>query len=314
MAFIYIGLWQAGSRLWKTSLSMVESAVRLGLELGLNRFDTAEIYGRGRSEKLLGTLAREDLDLYVVSKIAGFRWTSSSIIKASRRIRERIGRSVDLLLHHWPPPVYVGVCKVIRGLERTIDMGYADSIGLSNYPARLLEEAVHCTKKHDVKALQIQYSLAYRTPENKLIPLASRLGLEIMAWSPLAKGALTGEAKKSEPARKSDPVYREAARDTRLQEEIRSIAGKLGYTPAQVAVLWIKSKGVNPVVGVRKPVHVQQLGEIKNSTLPGWAVTRLDEASSKYIYRWGRCYKPLQRLRWIPGLLQYAGIRLIGGV
>lgn len=315
MAFIYIGLWQAGSRLWsKTDMPSVESAVKLGLTLGLNRFDTAEIYGWGRSEELLGKIVKDGAGVYIVSKVAGFRWTSNSIVKAASRIKRRIGVSVDLLLHHWPPPVYAGICRVIRGLEKAVEGGYARSIGLSNYPASLLEEAVNCTSKYEVEALQIQYSLAYRAPENRLIPLATSLGLEVMAWSPLAKGALTGEQKKGEPARMSDPIYREAARDALLQNEIKRTAGELDLTPAQLSILWVKSKGISPVVGVRKPSHVRELAEIKDSQLPGWAVERLDEASNKYVYRWGRRYKPLQKLRFIPGLLQMTGIRLMGGV
>jgi diketogulonate reductase-like aldo/keto reductase len=312
---IYVGLWQAGSRLWRsTDISLIESAVRRGVELGLNRFDTAEIYGWGRSERLVGKLVSESVDLYVVSKVAGFRWTVNDISKAAKKIKERIGRSVDLLLAHWPPPVYASICRVVRGLEKAVEAGYTNRIGVSNYPAHLLEEAMHCTSKYELSAVQIQYSLAYRTPENTLIPLARKLGLEVMAWSPLAKGALTGELKKGEPARSTYPVYKTAVKDSSLLKTLREVASELGLTPAQVAVLWVKSRGASPVVGVRRPRHVEELSRIKDSILPDWAAGRLDLASQKYVTWWGKCYSPLQKLRWILGVLQKASIYIAGGV
>ncbi|MCE4605787.1 MAG: aldo/keto reductase, partial [Desulfurococcales archaeon] len=210
-----MGLWQAGGRLWSaTDEGSVREAIMRALELGLNRFDTAEIYGWGRSERLLGSIIGNIDEVFIVSKVGGFRRSENDIVKAAEKIKKRLGRdSVDLLLSHWPPPFYADICRVIHGLEKAVDKGYARSIGVSNYPYSLLEKAVYCTRKYEVKTDQVQYSLAYRTPELAIIPRAKELNITVMAWSPLAKGALVASTRRREPARMSDPVYRKVAND-----------------------------------------------------------------------------------------------------
>ncbi|MCE4614998.1 MAG: aldo/keto reductase [Desulfurococcales archaeon] len=313
---IYIGLWQAGSRLWSsTNLDNVSKAIQKAIELGLTYFDTAEIYGWGRSERLLGNIVKELKDVFIVSKVGGFRWTENDIAKAASRIRGRLGRdSIDLLLSHWPPPFYADICRIIHGLEKAIDQGYASNIGLSNYPSNLLEKAVQCTRKYKIKTNQIQYSLAYRTPELNIIQETKKLNIKIMAWSPLAKGALATSRVTREPARMSDPVFRRALKDKNLHNALEDISRQLGLTKAQVAVSWINIKGIDPVVGIRKPEHVEDLAKIKDYTLPEWAVRKLDQVSMQYINAWGTRYKVLGKMRYIPGLLQHLSIRVLGGV
>jgi len=313
---IYIGLWQAGSRLWSsTNLDNVRKAIQRAIELGLTYFDTAEIYGWGRSERLLGNIVKEFKDVFIVSKVAGFRWTENDIVKAANKIKGRLHRdSIDLLLSHWPPPFYANVCRVIQGLEKAVDLGYASNIGVSNYPSDLLEKAVQCTKKYEITTNQIQYSLAYRTPEINILPKARKINIKIMAWSPLAKGALATSRVTREPARISDPVYKRALKDKNLHRVLEDISRRLNLTKAQAAIAWINTKGIDPVVGVRKPEHVEDLAKIKDYTLPNWAVRQLDQVSMQYINTWGTKYKVLGKMRYIPGLLQYFSIRVLGGV
>ncbi|MEB3755794.1 MAG: aldo/keto reductase [Desulfurococcales archaeon] len=313
---IYIGLWQAGSRLWSsTNVNKVRKAIQRAIELGLTYFDTAEIYGWGRSERLLGNIVKEFKDVFIVSKVGGFRWTENDIIKAANKIRGRLGRdSVDLLLSHWPPPFYANVCRVIQGLEKAVDLGYASNIGLSNYPSNLLEKAVQCTRKYEIKTNQIQYSLAYRTPELYIIQKARKLNITIMAWSPLAKGALASSTRRRELARISDPVYKKAIGDNQLHKTLEHIGRKLKLTKAQVAISWVQSKGIDSIVGVRKIYHVEELAKIKEYILPDWAIQQLDRISREYIEMWGTKYKPLRKMRIIPGFIQLLFIKLMGGV
>ncbi len=320
VSVVGLGLWQAGSRLWGTKGSARNWAFRVieeALERGVNLYDTAEIYGWGESERLLGQALKEagtGGDVVVATKVGGFRTTRYTILKAARGSARRLGRPPDIIQHHWPPPVHSRLCWVARGLEEAVERGLAHHVGLSNYPARLLEGILHCFHRLEPVSIQVQYSLAYRSPENKLIPLARRRGLGVIAWSPLAKGALAGLRQAQTGAQKGDPVFREASRDEGLQEALEAVAKRYGVTKAQVALAWIIAKGVVPIPGTRRPERVREYARASSIRLSKSDVDLLDGASARYLYRWGRSYKSLQWLRLMPSPLQYLAIRLAGGV
>ncbi len=313
-----LGFWQAGGRAWRLEGGgWVEHVVRTAVEHGINFFDTAEIYGWGRSETLLGN-ALQNMgagdDVIVASKVAGFRVAKGLILRGVEAINRRLGRTVDLLQAHWPPPAWIPLCQVIRGLEEAVALGKAHYYGLSNYPAPLVEKALQCAKRIEPVSDQVQYSLAYRTPENKLKPTLDEKGLALIAWSPLAKGALAGKTRPSDPAQKTDPVYKAAAADRVLQDALDKVASRLGEARATIALAWLVAKGAIPIPGTRRPERVREIARAATLQLPGWAVEELDHASAVYVERWGRCYRTLQYMRLIPCPLQYAVIRFTGGV
>ncbi len=314
-----LGLWQAGFKMWgpreEEAVRSVREAIRAALEHGLTLFDTAEIYGQGFSEKLLGEEVGNRDDAFIVSKVAGYRVTRRGVLKAAEGIRRRLKRdAVDLLLHHWPPPLHTPLCSVVRALEEAVDRGLARYIGLSNYPENLLGKAVECARRHEILVDQVQYSLAYRVVERGLRPLAEKLGVTIMAWSPLAKGALAGKTAADNKARKGDPVFNAASKDAELLETLRSIAEGLGATMAQVALAWLVAKGSVPVVGFRRRRHVEEAFKAARLRLPEWAIHELDKASEKYRSLWGAKYSAVQNLRWVPSPIQMLVIRLMGGI
>jgi len=196
-----LGFWQLGSKLWanrEPEMGRLLSGLEKALETGVNLLDTAEVYGAGASEKMLGEAlrrlgAREEF--VVVSKVAGFRSGEDDIVRGAEGVRRRLGFPPDVLLHHWPPPAYSSVCSVVRGLERAVSIGLASSYGLSNYWEELVERVFECSRRIEPLVDQIQYSLAYRAPENRLMPMLAERGMGVMAWSPLAKGALAGVRK-----------------------------------------------------------------------------------------------------------------------
>ena len=192
-----------------------------------------------------------------------------------------------------------------------MEEGLAAYIGVSNFNARELEEAVYCLRRHEIVVDQIHYNLAHRVPENRLIPVARRLGVEIMAWGPLAKGALAGKTKANNAARMLDPVFWEASRDQRLLETLRRAAARLGTSMAAVALAWLHGKGAIPVVGVRRQSHVEEAALAARLKLPSDIMEELDTASKRYITRWGTCYRELHWNRYIPPPLQYLVYNLI---
>ncbi|AEM39644.1 aldo/keto reductase [Pyrolobus fumarii 1A] len=307
VSVIGVGLWQAGSILWnarsRETLLEIRRGLLRALEYGINFFDTAEIYGRGLSEKILGeTIGKRD-DVIVATKVAGYRWTRWDILKAVKRSRTRLGRDIDLIQHHWPPPIYAPVCNVIRALEEAVDKGLAHHIGLSNYPESLLEKSLECLKKYDILSNQVQYSLGYRTPENHLKPLMEKHGIILIAWSPLAKGALAG-AKPSTLAQRLDPVFRRVAGDRELLNTLRAIAEKRGVTMAEIALAWLIAKRAIPIPGFRRATRIDSFVRAATLRLSDEDIEMLDRASAKYLRVYGERYNSLQLNRYIPGVLQ----------
>ena len=317
---IGLGLWQAGSRLWGTKGSAAGWVARVvgeALEQGVNLYDTAEIYGWGESERLLGRAlkaAGASDEAIVATKVGGFRTTRYTILKAARGSARRLGRAPDILQHHWPPPIHSRLCWVARGLEEVVERGLAHHVGLSNYPSGLLQGILHCFHRLEPISLQIQYSLAYRPAENRLIPLARGRGVGVIAWSPLAKGALAGLRQARTSAQRSDPVFREASRDEELQKALETVAKRYQAAKAQVALAWIIAKGAIPIPGTRRPERIREYARAASTRLSEDDVLLLDRASNRYLYRWGRRYRSLQWLRLVPSPLQYLAIRLAGGV
>ena len=314
-----LGFWQAAGPSWGTrrAPAPVGEIVGAALEEGIDFFDTAEIYGWGRSEELLGKALRSHgslRDVVIATKAAGFRWTRHGILKAARASARRLGRPPDLLQHHWPPPVPGSVCRVARALEEAVARGLAGAWGLSNYPGGLLERAAECARRTEPVSDQVQYSLAYRVAELDVFPAARSLGARVIAWSPLAKGALAGAERPTAPAQKRDPVFREAARDKVLQDALDRVAARHGATRAQVALAWIVARGAVPIPGTRRPGRVREYAAAARLRLGEEDLAVLDEASSRYRARWGRSYRALQWLRLVPAPLQYIVIRASGGV
>jgi aryl-alcohol dehydrogenase-like predicted oxidoreductase len=316
---VAIGLWQVGSTLWgyrdADILRRVREAIAYALEHGPAFFDTAEVYGGGLSERVLGEVVGNDDRAVVVTKAAGFRTTRWSVLRALEASRRRLRRdAIDVALHHWPPPLHARLCSVVRALEDAVDKGLAHYVGVSNYSENLLEKALSCTRRHELVTDQVQYSLAYRVVENGLKQLAEERGLTIMAWSPLAKGALAGKTRADNRARRGDKVFEAASRDERLLETLRRVALGLKVTMAQVAIAWVKAKGAIPVVGVSRKEHAEEARKAARLELSEDAVRELDEASERYVRIWGTRYGAVQSMRLVPSLLQALAIKLMGGI
>jgi len=314
-----VGLWQAASRGWGTRSrpAPVREIVAAALEEGVDFFDTAEVYGWGKSERLLGEALRSlgaRSQVVVATKVAGFRGFRWQILKAAEASARRLGGAPDLLQYHWPPPLCSSVCRVARAMEEAVLRGLAGAWGVSNFDGSMLVRAAECARRLEPVSDQIQYSLAYRAGENDVFPTARRLGATIIAWSPLAKGALAGLREPKVPAQKRDPVFRAAARDEGLQEALAMVAARHGASKAQVALAWAVSKGAVPIPGSRRPERIREYAAAGRIRLEEDDVRLLDEASRKYVEKWGRRYGALRWLRYIPGPIQQAVILVAGGV
>lgn len=291
-----IGTWQWGDRMmWgygkggysDADLRAVFDAAIAG---GIRFFDTAEVYGMGRSETLLGQFVRESgEETIIATKFMPFPWRlhRSRLLAALRRSLKRLGLArVALYQVHFPfPPLPVETWAA--GLADAVDAGLTRAVGVSNYSAAQMGRAFNAlaARGAPLASNQIEYSLLHREPErNGQLQAARDLGVTIIAYSPLAKGILSGKYTPENPppglrARKYNPEYLKKVQPLiALMREIGEVYG--GKSPAQVALNWTICKGTIPIPGAK---NVRQL-EL-NIGATGWRLTAdevavLDEASA----------------------------------
>ena len=291
-----IGAWQWGDRLmWDygkggytdADIRAVFDAAVAG---GVRFFDTAEVYGMGRSETLLGQFVRESgEEVTTATKFMPFPWRlhRSRLLAALKRSLKRLGlERVDLYQVHFPlPPLPVE--QWAESLADAVEAGLTRAVGVSNFSAAQMGRAFNALAARGVPLAsnQIEYSLLHREPErNGQLQTARDLGVAIIAYSPLAKGILTGKyTPESPPPGARGRIYRRE----RLQQVqplialLREIgAAHGGKSPAQVALNWTICKGTIPIPGAK---NVRQLES--NLGALGWRLTddevaALDEASA----------------------------------
>jgi aryl-alcohol dehydrogenase-like predicted oxidoreductase len=255
ISVIGLGTWQFGSREWgygdAYASSEARAIVRRALELGVTLFDTAEIYGFGRSERILGEALGDDLEsIFLATKILPVMPVAPVVQQRGVASASRLGaRRLDLYQVHQPNPA-VRDGTIMRGMRALQRTGLVDEVGVSNYSLKrwMAAETALGTR---VLSNQVRYSLADRRPERDLVPYAQAHGRIIIAYSPLAQGLLTGRYDKA--SRPTNSVRANSAlflpenldRAAGLITALRLIAEAHSATPSQVALAWLIR---NPVV------------------------------------------------------------------
>ncbi len=304
-----IGTWAWGERLWGygsgyTDLDL-QKAFRVALAEGITLFDTAEIYGWGRSEQLLGRFIAESgatasgdpaateaprPRVAVATKFMPYPWrlTRASLLRALRRSLKRLGlQQVDLYQVHWPfPPVPTDVW--MDAMADAVQAGLVRAVGVSNYGATRMRRAYEALARRGVvlASNQVEYSLLHSKPErNGVLAACRELGVTLIAYSPLAMGVLTGKyGPDRPPADFRRGRYGTAfwAKAEPLLATLRAIAAARGKTPAQVALNWVICKGTIPIPGAKNARQARE-----NAGALGWRLTEeevaaLDAASDGY--------------------------------
>ena len=255
IAPIGVGTWQWGDRsYWGYGESYgeadVDGAFRAALEAGLNFFDTAEIYGNGESERLLGRrLAGSDGEIVVASKYMPTpnRFRGRALGRAVDASLERLGVDrIDLYQIHWPFSL-VRHRPLMMALADVVHAGKVRWVGVSNHGARRLRRAHSTLAELGVELVsnQVKYSLIDRSPEiNGVLEACRELDVTLIAYSPLGQGLLSGKYDENSQIagwRGRSPGFSKAQRSAiqPLLEELREIATARGRTPAQVALNWL---------------------------------------------------------------------------
>jgi aryl-alcohol dehydrogenase (NADP+) len=281
---ICLGMMTYGDPNWRDwTLSQDESRpfVQRALEMGINFFDTADIYSLGVSEQVTGKLLKEFAQrdqVLIATKV--YQRMSADVNDAGlsrKHILDSIDRSlrrlgvdyVDLYqIHRWDPET--PIAETMEALHDVVKMGKARYIGASSMYAWQFAKAQHVAEQNGwtrFVSMQNHYNLVYREEEREMIPLCLDQGVGLIPWSPLARGFLTGNRTKDKkgdtPRSKSDGFahqmyYQEA--DFAIVDRVMELAGRRDVSAAQIALAWILHQpGVAaPIIGASKMTHLEQ--------------------------------------------------------
>ncbi|MEM2931580.1 MAG: aldo/keto reductase [Nitrososphaerota archaeon] len=267
---IGIGSWQIGSKYWGWGREYSEQetidAIRRAIELGINFIDTAEMYGDGESERIIGKAIKNMRDNVVIAtKVWPTHLTYDGVLKACERSIQRLGVDIiDLYQIHWPNPL-IPLSQTMRAMEKLVKEGKIRYIGVSNFSLKKLIQAQEALRNNEIVSNQVKYNMVERDAEKELLPFAEKNKITIIAYSPLAQGLLTGkygpENRPQDNIRKINILF-DKENLKRLQPLIsilREIASRRGKTPAQVALNWlIRKKEVVAIPGVKRQSQAEE--------------------------------------------------------
>jgi len=282
-----------------------EACVHRAYELGVNLFDTADVYRRGDAERLVGRALRSyPRESYVLATKCYFPMgdgpndrglSRKHVVESVHASLERLGTDyVDLLqCHRFDPDAPLE--ETLRALDDLVSAGKVLYVGVSEWTAEQLDEARAIADRlllRPIVSNQPQYSLLWRRIEPELIPVSERLGVGQIVWSPLAQGVLSGKYRAGEPTPRDsraghpDPqtsqFVRLFMRDDILTAvaELRPIADDLGLSMAQLAIAWVlrQPNVASAIVGASRPEQLDDNCAASGVELPPDALLRIDEA------------------------------------
>ncbi|MHA4868591.1 aldo/keto reductase [Duganella sp. PWIR1] len=264
------------------------------LELGVNFFDTAEVYGPYTNEELLGRAFKGRRGEVVLATKFGFDIRDGANVGVTsdpKQIRAKVEGSlrrldtdyIDLLYQHRIDP-NVPIEEVVGVMGELVSEGKVRYLGLSEAGVANIRRA-HAV--HPISALQSEYSLWERNLENDIIPVLRELGIGLVPFSPLGCGFLAGTAKRAEEYpptdfRHQDPRMQGANFDANMQaaQAVRDLAAARGVAPGQIALAWLMQQGedIVPIPGTRRRSNLEQNAAAADITLSAADKAALEEA------------------------------------
>ena len=297
-----VGVWSWGdTSFWgygKTYTRRdITDAYQACLNAGLNFFDTAEIYGGGASERILGECIRAGgRPVIVASKFAPLptRLSASKLLDALDGSLARLGVStIDLYQVHWPY-TFLSINSLMDAMAKAVRAGKIRAVGVSNYNVAQMRRAHARLARYGIPLAsnQVHYSLLHRNPErNGVLQACRELDMALIAYSPLEQGLLTGKYRADASQKIALPITRSfRVRTARLRkiepllQVMASIANARDKTISQVALNWLlaKDERIIPIPGAK---NAHQAGE--NAGAIGWRLTeeefrRIDLEAGKF--------------------------------
>jgi 1-deoxyxylulose-5-phosphate synthase len=295
---ICIGAMSFGNETeWMLEIDKTRPIVEKAVELGINFFDTANVYSGGRSEEIIGELLRGRRDdIVIATKVHGRVGKGPNDAGLSRyHIMREIERSlkrlkmdhVDLYqIHRWYYETPIE--ETLGALNDLVHAGKTRYIGASSMYAWQFAKALYTSDRLGFArfvSMQNHYNLLYREEEREMIPLCKDQGVGLIPWSPLARGFLTGKYKRNETPStiryKNDPLFAQRffhPEDFDVEEALEELAKEKDAKPSQIALAWLLHKGVTaPIIGATKIEHVEDAAGALELKLSTDDVKRLEE-------------------------------------
>jgi aryl-alcohol dehydrogenase-like predicted oxidoreductase len=293
---IGFGTWAWGDSLfWGYGKDYGEVELRIAFQAAVNKgitfLDTAEVYGLGKSEELIGKFIKEtNATTQIATKYMPLPWrfrkedVADAVTASLKRLKMP---SIDLYQVHFPAPSFLSQAGLMNALADEVEQGRIKAVGVSNYSAEQLREAHQLLARRGVPLAvnQMRYSLITREIEtNGVLATARELGVTILAYSPLAQGLLTGKYTATNPptgARSLDRRF-QAAGLLKLKpvlDKLNQLGDKYSKTPAQVALNWLMCQpGVIPIPGIKTAAQVDQ-----NAGALGWELSAEEVTELRYL-------------------------------
>lgn len=244
-----------GMGTWKLSDDKAKEIETLkeGISMGYRFIDTAEMYG---TEGIVGEAAKARKGLFIATKVLPRNFHYEDVIKACERSLKELGmKTIDLYQLHWPNKS-IPIGETMRAMEKLVEEGKIRHIGVSNYSLEELKEAQAAMKRNEIVSNQIEYSVVVKDPEGGLSDYCKSEKITIIAYSPLARGAIYS------------PKYK------KVFEGLSEMGLKYGKTVSQVALNWLISKGnVSAIPKASDIAHVTE-----NFGAVGWKLEKKDIA------------------------------------
>ena len=289
-----LGTWAWGDRsTWGMggydsglTLDSIHEAWEASIDAGVTLFDTAEVYGRGESERIIGKLLAEDpgraARVQIATKFMPVPWkleVRGALERSLRASLDRLGReSVDLYQLHGPIS-FRSHAALAEALARAVQSGLTKAVGVSNYSAAETRSMARQLETRGLKLAsnQVEFSLLRRDPESSgLLDTCRQLDVTVLAYSPIGQGRLTGKYSATNlPPGKRNFARHPMEQVDALVAELRRIGEEHGgRTPSQVALNWLMVKGAVPIPGAKNRRQAEE-----NAGALGWRLDAEDVAA-----------------------------------
>jgi aryl-alcohol dehydrogenase-like predicted oxidoreductase len=263
--------------------------VDLAIDRGVAHFDTANVYAKGRSERLLGRLLRGRRDVTVASKVGSRTSDPRECLKRAHLLKScdaslrRLARErIDLYYMHQPDPD-TPVEETLGAMESLVKAGKIGRVGASNHAAWQLMRMLET-----VSVVQPLYNAIARDVEREFLPMCRTFGLEVLVYNPLAGGLLTGKHRPGRPAKGTrfdgNELYLRRywhQATFRAVDDLRTVASAAGKTLVELSLQWLKAQGVGILLGASKASQLAESLDALDGRLDGATLRACDDVYAR---------------------------------
>ena len=274
---------------WRLDAESTAAVVHAALDAGIDFFDTAELYGEGRSEEYLGRALLDRRQSVVIASKFGYKTAAphrrghpDNVRRAADASLKRLGTDyIDLFQLHSPDPA-TPIAETLGALDELVQQGKVREVGCSNFSAVQLAEADHAVKPGAARFVSVQneYSLMHREPEAEVLAECARLGIAFIPYYPLASGLLTGKYRRRQPLPKGTRLAEGSGMLTdenlAVVEELIHFAESKGHTVLELAIGWLLAHPAiaSVIAGATRPEQARE-----NAAAARWRMSEDERAA-----------------------------------